>query len=253
MMGTNQPAPEGSALAACGPPYPANDNRSRNGRPWCDHCKKPNHAKNTCWKIHGKPANWKPSRQQPDRESRGNATSIEETLASPSPSPFNKEQLEIDIVISSKRSLIFNVGRILWLPGKHRRESLFEDSDENSFERVFHSTFGKQGFTWNSDTGFDWRENSRWSNSRFDEQNYKSTTGSDVESCIIGAYADRKILGLPTAGPLKIEDVKAAFRSSALKWHPDKHQGSSQADAAEEKFKHCVNAYKSLCNAFSTA
>ncbi|KAG8374687.1 hypothetical protein BUALT_Bualt10G0021800 [Buddleja alternifolia] len=30
MMGTNQPPPA----------YPANDNRSRNGRPWCDHCKK---------------------------------------------------------------------------------------------------------------------------------------------------------------------------------------------------------------------
>ncbi|KAL6343036.1 hypothetical protein AAG906_017848 [Vitis piasezkii] len=35
---------EASALAACGL-----DNR------------KPNHTKNTCWKLHGKPANWTPS------------------------------------------------------------------------------------------------------------------------------------------------------------------------------------------------
>ena len=27
---------------------------------WCDHCKRPNHTKENCWKIHGKPANWKP-------------------------------------------------------------------------------------------------------------------------------------------------------------------------------------------------
>ncbi|KAF7834185.1 Chaperone protein like [Senna tora] len=53
-------------------------------------------------------------------------------------------------------------------------------------------------------------------------------------------------------GPLKIEDVKNAFRLSAMKWHPDKHQGPSQA-VAEEKFKVCVNAYKSLCNVLSPA
>ncbi|EPS64579.1 hypothetical protein M569_10202, partial [Genlisea aurea] len=65
-----------------------------------------------------------------------------------------------------------------------------------------------------------------------------------------GYYMDRKILGLPTAGPLYVNDVKAAFRESALKWHPDKHQGPSQGDA-EEKFKKCVSAYKSLCSALS--
>ncbi|KAK7316980.1 hypothetical protein RJT34_00835 [Clitoria ternatea] len=66
----------------------------------------------------------------------------------------------------------------------------------------------------------------------------------------LGSGSDRTILGLPPTGPLKIEDVKNAFRLSALKWHPDKHQGPSQA-IAEEKFKLCVNAYKTLCNALS--
>ena len=28
---------------------------------WCDHCNKPRHTRDTCWKIHGKPTNWKGS------------------------------------------------------------------------------------------------------------------------------------------------------------------------------------------------
>ncbi|KAL0343128.1 UNVERIFIED_CONTAM: hypothetical protein Sangu_1200200 [Sesamum angustifolium] len=76
--------------------------------------------------------------------------------------------------------------------------------------------------------GFDWTGNFGWGSSRFNEQDSKSRTESDAGSFILGTYADKKILGLPTAGPLKIEDVKAAFRLSALKWHPDKHQGSSR-------------------------
>ena len=27
----------------------------RNGRPWCDHCQRVGHTKDTCWEIHGKP------------------------------------------------------------------------------------------------------------------------------------------------------------------------------------------------------
>uniref|UniRef100_A0A453DJH8 J domain-containing protein n=1 Tax=Aegilops tauschii subsp. strangulata TaxID=200361 RepID=A0A453DJH8_AEGTS len=43
-----------------------------------------------------------------------------------------------------------------------------------------------------------------------------------------------------------------SFRASALRWHPDKHPGSSQA-VAEEKFKLCVNAYNSLCTVLKAA
>ena len=28
-------------------------------RVWCDHCNQPRHTRETSWKIHGKPANWK--------------------------------------------------------------------------------------------------------------------------------------------------------------------------------------------------
>ncbi|KAF9586979.1 hypothetical protein IFM89_039851 [Coptis chinensis] len=44
-------------------------------------------------------------------------------------------------------------------------------------------------------------------------------------------HTDRTILGLPPTGPSKIDAVKTAFRSSALKWHPDKHQGPSQGSS----------------------
>ncbi|XP_073060680.1 uncharacterized protein [Primulina eburnea] len=137
---------------------------------------------------------------------------------------------------------------------KHRRENFLDDFDEYP-ERIFEATFGKRCFEWTFkpwEMRFDWRETLDWSKSSYQEHGGKSKIESDDESFIVGSYADRSILGLPTAGALKIEDVKSAFHRSALKWHPDKHQGPSQADA-EERFKNCANAYKSLCNALATA
>ncbi|KAL1542228.1 hypothetical protein AAHA92_26352 [Salvia divinorum] len=128
----------------------------------------------------------------------------------------------------------------------HRRENPFDDYDDDPF-----ASFGKDS-SWNfrpSEQRSEWTKNSYWSHSRFNEQDAESRTESHNFS--IGTYADRKSLGLPATGPLKIEDVKAAFLSSALKWHPDRHEASSRA-AAEEKFKHCVNAYKSLSGSLSS-
>ncbi|KAK2990953.1 hypothetical protein RJ640_002961, partial [Escallonia rubra] len=34
-------------------------NNQRGGRPWCSHCNKPGHIRDTCWDIHGKPSNRK--------------------------------------------------------------------------------------------------------------------------------------------------------------------------------------------------
>ncbi|CAA0837478.1 Chaperone DnaJ-domain superfamily protein [Striga hermonthica] len=42
------------------------------------------------------------------------------------------------------------------------------------------------------------------------------------------ARDERLALGLPAAGPLNLEDVKIAYRSCALKWHPDHHHNSSK-------------------------
>nr|KYP62484.1 hypothetical protein KK1_017020 [Cajanus cajan] len=37
--------------------------RPKEAKTWCDHCQKPYHTKETCWLIHGKPADWKPRSQ----------------------------------------------------------------------------------------------------------------------------------------------------------------------------------------------
>uniref|UniRef100_A0A5B7C5F7 J domain-containing protein n=1 Tax=Davidia involucrata TaxID=16924 RepID=A0A5B7C5F7_DAVIN len=144
---------------------------------------------------------------------------------------------------------------------KFRRESSFEDFDEHP-ETIFQATFGNRCYSWSfksweqpsfqsSTTGFEWREHLNWTNSRNKEWETTSETESDDESTVVGSCSDRAILGLHPKGPLKIEDVKNAFRLSALKWHPDRHQGPSQA-TAEDKFKLCVNAYNSLCNELSS-
>ncbi|CAN6438971.1 unnamed protein product [Victoria cruziana] len=128
-------------------------------------------------------------------------------------------------------------------------------------ETIFQATFGTKCYTWsfrswggrqfqNSTWGFEWRDNFNGGANRTVGDS-EADEEDDYETNSIGSSSDRRILGLPSTGPLKMEDVKSAFRTSALKWHPDKHQGPSQA-AAEEKFKLCVNAYKSLCSAFSS-
>lgn len=33
-------------------------------RIWCDYCQKPYHTRDTCWDLHGKPADWKPKKQR---------------------------------------------------------------------------------------------------------------------------------------------------------------------------------------------
>ncbi|RVW65751.1 hypothetical protein CK203_057721 [Vitis vinifera] len=65
MLGKKGPgvAIEGSALVTTGGGYnkAAAFQRKSDERPrvWCDFCNKPRHTRENCWKIHGKPANWK--------------------------------------------------------------------------------------------------------------------------------------------------------------------------------------------------
>ncbi|GMP28363.1 hypothetical protein CsSME_00003947 [Camellia sinensis var. sinensis] len=84
---------ESSALKTQFTPF---DNRQKNkgGRPWCDHCRKPGHSRETCWKIHGKPTDWKP-RQPLEKEGRGNHAGTNELSPQPEASPFTKEQMEM--------------------------------------------------------------------------------------------------------------------------------------------------------------
>ncbi|KAL9459365.1 hypothetical protein AB3S75_002711 [Citrus x aurantiifolia] len=142
---------------------------------------------------------------------------------------------------------------------KFRRESFSEDFDDP--ETIFQERFGNRWYSWTyqkreessfqySTSGFEWRKHSNRTDHRTKDWENESDIESDDEQCSVGSSSDRTILGLAPSGPLKLDDVKNAFRLSALKWHPDKHQGSSQA-MAEEKFKLCLNAYKSLCAALS--
>ncbi|PUZ63620.1 hypothetical protein GQ55_3G082600 [Panicum hallii var. hallii] len=125
-----------------------------------------------------------------------------------------------------------------------------------------YGTFGgKKSFTWywpgendelgSSPSGFQWRDESQSAKSRKRFLN-ESDVDEEEESVHDDLRSYRISLGLPLLGPLKLEHIKAAFRASALKWHPDKHQGPSQAEA-EEKFRRCVEAYNVLTCAFKSS
>ena len=56
---------ENSALmgtAAAATYHAPNTQHRQDDKPkvWCDFCNKPRHSRETCWKLHGKPADWKP-------------------------------------------------------------------------------------------------------------------------------------------------------------------------------------------------
>ncbi|XP_052201688.1 uncharacterized protein LOC127807691 [Diospyros lotus] len=53
MLPTTEPN-SGSALTA------ARKEDIPKDKQWCEHCNRPYHTKSTCWKLHGKPPNWKP-------------------------------------------------------------------------------------------------------------------------------------------------------------------------------------------------
>lgn len=87
------PEPENSALGF-GNSGGSDIEGERKKRPWCDHCQKPWHTKETCWKLHGKPANLK---KKPEGNGRAFKTTMEDSQEQPidsEVSPFTKEQLE---------------------------------------------------------------------------------------------------------------------------------------------------------------
>ena len=63
MLGkTTQPSSNESSALAVNNIGASNDGNKprKGGRPWCNHCERPGHTRNTCWNIHGKLVNWKP-------------------------------------------------------------------------------------------------------------------------------------------------------------------------------------------------
>ncbi|KAI4378472.1 hypothetical protein MLD38_015949 [Melastoma candidum] len=142
---------------------------------------------------------------------------------------------------------------------RHRQRGFqFYDNDDSDVETIFKSAFsGDKFFHWSfiRDEDPHWWGNSRNHSRRYQRFEYQRAFCDDdydssPESDAVGSSSstsDRLALGLKASGPLKIDDVKNAYRSCALKWHPDRHQGSSKA-VAEEKFKICSAAYQSLCD-----
>ena len=68
MLGSPIPSVVESSALAVRP----GDSRTRKPL-WCDFCQKPYHTKATCWRIHGKPADWVPKSQRPS-DGKGNFT-----------------------------------------------------------------------------------------------------------------------------------------------------------------------------------
>lgn len=69
------------------------DGKSVGKKPWCEHCKRPGHTRDTCWKLHGKPLNWK-KKERNEGHALQAGTSDQEKQSPSSPSPFTKEQLD---------------------------------------------------------------------------------------------------------------------------------------------------------------
>ena len=56
------------------------------------------------------------------------------------------------------------------------------------------------------------------------------------------------ILGIPKNASL--EDIKKAYRREAMKWHPDRGNGSTES---KERFHQAADAYKFLSENYSRA
>ena len=97
MMGSSSSSSigEGSTLVVHGSQQPLNNNnKPRKGQPWCNHYRRPSHTKDTCWKIHGKPTDWRLARLSNDKESRKHLASTNDNT-SLEPNLSNKEQMEL--------------------------------------------------------------------------------------------------------------------------------------------------------------
>lgn len=71
------------------------DSCGKKGRPWCDHCKKPGHLHEKCWKLHGKPGDRKPSKFEAFNDHHGNHVTSKDTPLIPIESNlFSPEQME---------------------------------------------------------------------------------------------------------------------------------------------------------------
>lgn len=140
--------------------------------------------------------------------------------------------------------------------GKNKSKGGFDFcTSDDDVENIFHCAFGGERYSyWTSTRGwkFQWRyssgHNHKASPEWRDETDVETDEDTVADNCPQpDLTSERLALGLSASGPLKLTEIKSAYRVCALRWHPDRHQGTSKA-MAEEKFKHCNTAYKSLCD-----
>ncbi|KAG0457507.1 hypothetical protein HPP92_022664 [Vanilla planifolia] len=143
---------------------------------------------------------------------------------------------------------------------KHNGFDFCTSDDDDDVDIIFQSVFGgEQGFYWSScrsehskrqqSSGHNHKVFTDWRNATDGETD--EDVGADAE-LQIDLTSERLALGLSASGPLKLEEIKRAYRECAFRWHPDRHRDASKA-LAEEKFKHCSAAYKSLCDWFASS
>ncbi|CAN7062996.1 unnamed protein product [Brassica rapa subsp. trilocularis] len=211
---------------------------------------------------------WHPDRHQGStkaaakkaKEAKENMNKCNQDSKSPRKSQFGYADKDFDIIFRS----LFGVPRGFdysiyeeedrrwwyhpsWFSGSSsnswRSKYRFYDKDEEQEEEEELSEEEEEES--NSSSNW-WR-----SKSRFDEKEKKEKDGYGSSKSSGSVLSDpieathRETLGLSPWAPLKLEDVKHAYRTCALKWHPDLHDDSTKAEA-EAKFKLCVVAYQSL-------
>ena len=88
MMGKSNSTTNGYALVTNN--FNKDDKKygKKDGKLWCDHCERYYHTRETCWKIHGKPPNWKKKGEGCALQEASN----QEPQAFPNAFPFTKKQ-----------------------------------------------------------------------------------------------------------------------------------------------------------------
>lgn len=124
----------------------------------------------------------------------------------------------------------------MWQTGSSFYTDCWGDSFHQDFAFAYGSPFGKDRSSAGSFAG--------------ETNDHPGKNKAKVELRSIGSPSDRQTLGLPSSGSLTMEELKKAFRASALKWHPDRHEDAAKV-TAEAKFKDCGAAYKSLLSALA--
>jgi hypothetical protein len=134
-----------------------------------------------------------------------------------------------------------------------------------SFKAEFHWNGGGQGATWGSGGrrtraySFSWEdlfgseeEQGWWMGGRQHHHRQHSRQQRPGQGAFAGGHTSSKVrsslqaLGLEEGATLTEDTLKAAFRRTALRWHPDRHPEAASKAHAEARFKDAQAAFQLL-------